>query len=171
MRSSVAGAPSHGSNYEGLCRSHHQLGRPREARPFCEKALAVYRDIGRSRGEANILLRLGEIALDLGELDTANEPLLTAREIARAGSFKVSVETQALVALARVALAKGEIGAARTWAETAVGTIENARAGVLSSELRASYFSRLRGAYDLYTDLLVRSGDEAGAFRTSERAR
>ncbi len=155
---------------DGLGAAHLRLGRQRQALADYESALAIWRALGSARGESKVLERIGHVHLVLGEREAAESALRASLEASRRAQAP-AVETNALLGLARVALARGDTKEARTRAEAAVQRIESMRAGIARAELRASYFAIVRGAYDLYVDLLMRRGAVEDALLASERSR
>ena len=101
---------------EGRCLSgvgalYKDLGEPREAVKWLEKALVLRRETGDGLGEAVTLTALGPVYHGLGNSDLARESLLAALEITRRVGSRPR-EGQALYNLAEVASQQGELGPA-----------------------------------------------------------
>lgn len=147
-----------------------QLGRYDEALGSLGKGLAIWREADHARGLSTTSAHLGDAWLKLGDAAKAREAFETAlREARRSG--RAQVEVWALLGLARVALGEASLREGLAKAEQAVSLVESSRQAFSRSELRATYFSVVRPAYDLYIELLMRAGDAGAALRASERAR
>jgi CHAT domain-containing protein/tetratricopeptide (TPR) repeat protein len=161
----------------GLGRVYSKLSRFDKAIESYEPALTIYREVKDRQLEGLTLLGLGEAQQQFGQRDKAAESLTSAvalfREIKAEGS-----EASALAALAFAERERGNLAAARTLIEESLRIAESLRAGVISPESRASYLGSVQGAYQLYTDLLMRQhqaettkGLDALALEVSERQR
>ncbi len=153
------------------------------------RALPLARAIGDRGLEADTLHNIGWVRRAMKELPAARENLTRSLEMYR-GIGNRSSEGATLFALAHVENDAAELNTARTRIEAAIDIAERLRAGLGSTELRASYFASVQKYYDLYIEILMRqheqqtaqngrktpteiaeSGLSAAALKVSERAR
>jgi CHAT domain-containing protein len=127
------------------------------------------------RYRALTLNALGAVYRDLSQPAAAIDVFTKALEHSRASADRFQ-EASSLYYLAEAAASAGDLGAARSNLERAIGLAESLRGRVLSRDLRASYLASVHDYYELYIDVLMRAstGSESlieEAFRVSERAR
>jgi CHAT domain-containing protein/Tfp pilus assembly protein PilF len=153
------------------------LGEKRKASEFYDQALRIEIEIGDNPGKSRTLNGVGELLSSAGEnqkaLNVFNQALALEREIGdRAG------EAKTLYNIAAIKRALGLFDEALSYMESALKIVESIRAGVVSKELRASYFATAQSYYEFYIDLLMRmhgrkpaGGYDAAALEAGERAR
>jgi CHAT domain-containing protein/tetratricopeptide (TPR) repeat protein len=78
---------------------------------------------------------------------------------------------ESLAGLARSARGLGDLPAAREASGRVLAIFEGVRPKVLREDLRTSFFSAARDAFDFHIDLLMRMGASAEAWTAAERAR
>src|SRR5262249_9422987 len=78
---------------------------------------------------------------------------------------------ESLEGLARSARSLGDLPAAREASARALEIFEGVRPKVLGEDLRTSFFSGSRDAFDFHVDLLLERGREEDAWAATERAR
>jgi CHAT domain-containing protein len=139
--------------------------------------VTIAAELGDRSSEAQARRRLGKIYCEQGELEAARGELEAARELA-AGGGRQTREAEILVDLARVEDAAGRPEHARRRVAEALERLEDLRTRIDSPDLRTSYSSLLRDAYELEVDLLAaahRADPAAGydlqALEVAERAR
>ena len=142
-----------------------------------EQALRLFRDVGDRRGEAATLGYLAQSHVLSGRTREAAEHYAQSVSMFQTLGDRRN-EAWARQGAARVERDRGDLAAARAQIEAAVTLIESTRAGVVSPQLRASYFASKQDAYEFYVDLLMRQhrldpsrGHDALALQVSERAR
>jgi tetratricopeptide (TPR) repeat protein len=165
------------STLNGIAAAHTGLNEHQKALEFYHQALAIARATGNRRGEAAALNNIGRTYFSLSEhqkaLDFHQQALVLIRTVNDRRS-----EAQMLYNVARAQRALGHLAEARSHAEQAIRLAESLRHGVLSQELRASFFASVRSFFDLQIDLLMQldkerpaEGFALGALEASERAR
>ncbi len=146
------------------------MGKYDEARDALSVALSAQRSIGNRRGEAESLGRLAALEFVAGQPAEGAKDAAEAAEIADSIGEK-RTRAEALYQLARCEQARGRSIEALTAINESLRVAEGVREAVSDYDLRASFFSRVRDRYDLKLDLLVQTGDIAGAFETAETSR
>jgi CHAT domain-containing protein/tetratricopeptide (TPR) repeat protein len=153
------------------------LGEWQKAHYFYTQALRIRREVGDRSGEALTLNNIGLAHYSLGGNQKALEFFIQALPLSRAAGAR-SIEAATLGNIAYAKRALGHINESRSYMESALKIIESIRAGVISKELRASYFSTAQDYYEFYVDLLMEihsleptMGHDAAALQASERAR
>jgi CHAT domain-containing protein/Tfp pilus assembly protein PilF len=162
---------------QNLGASYADEGRHDRARDYFAQALALRRTTGDRTGEASTLAQLGASYVDGGDARSALAPLTESLQIASAiGNQEVAATVR--YQLARVDRADGRLSDALNRVNAALTWSESVRAGLLSPDVRATYFATVRYQYDLLVDLLMRlhrqqpdAGFDARALEASERAR
>lgn len=179
-----------------LGRLSQENGRPDEARRFYEEALALLPQETDPCARAVVLARLARVeeALHIFESKTClrSEPtvhLLAARLAEERGDsagglagyrrseklFKDLGDrmgvAESLAGVARNARALGDLRTAREANRRALDILEGVRPTVLSEDLRISFFSGARAAFDFQIDLLLELGAEEDAWATAEEGR
>jgi tetratricopeptide (TPR) repeat protein len=130
-----------------------------QKREFQQEALLLSREIGNRRGECTALTQLGELALEMGVYDEAQQHLDEALEIARAVGLRRG-ELKVLTALGRLHYAREAYQAALEAAREAIAGAEASGARPELAAARAlagSILLRLddtNGANDAYTHAL-----------------
>jgi tetratricopeptide (TPR) repeat protein len=158
-------------------RAYYSLGEAQKALDYYNQALLLHQAIGMRSGEAVTLSNIGQVYRSQGEmqkaLDYYNRALLLHQAVGdRQG------EAVTLNGIAHVERNRGNLNEARLKIEEALKLVESIRAGVVSKDLRASYFASAQDHYDFYIDLLMRlrqqdpsQGYESAALLAAERAR
>lgn len=151
-----------------------ELGEPHSALERFTESLTLKRELGDQVSQAMTLANIGRAHLALGEPQKALELMEQALPLVKRNRDEVSV----LVHLAQTELVLGDLDAARGRIETAIRLTESRRSSVAEQNLRASYFSTVRGRYDLLISILMAldqqrpaHGFAAQALEVSERAR
>lgn len=145
------------------------LDRPREAVVELSAAREIQRSGGDDRGEAMTLRDLGAALGRLGEGARAVEHLDAALALNRQhGDLMGTAWT--LHSLASLQ-AGTDPHRARETVEAAIAMMQRVRSGLAVDAFRAGFSDGPYRLYDLYIDLLVRSGDYEAAFVASEEAR
>lgn len=159
-----------------LARAARDAGDLAGAARELDAAVALAREINARVPLARARAEQGALALERGAIADA----LAAYAEARAGYAEVGARAAEAVVLAghaRALALAGELEAARGEVAQALVLLDGVRARAPSAELRATYFARVRGVYDLDIDLHMqldrgKSGPHAvAAFEASERAR
>jgi CHAT domain-containing protein/tetratricopeptide (TPR) repeat protein len=156
---------------------YDSLGEKQKALDFYTRALPLRRAVGDRSGEATTLNNIGLVYVSLGDRQKALELFTQALPLGQAvGAGRVEAATLGNIAYVKRAL--GRFDEARSHMESALKIIESIRAGVISKELRASYFATAQGYYEFYVDLLMEMrkreptmGHDATALQANERAR
>jgi len=135
--------------------AQYVAGRPQEALPTLERALAKAQASHTPSSEAPTLLALGSVYRDLGKLD------LAADRFGQAIAVGSSIELQRVVAPALLRRAglwsdRGRLAAARSDVESALKIVESTRDNIAGSQLRTSFLANRRNFYELYIGLLLR---------------
>ena len=146
-----------------------QLDQPAEAAEQLQRALALRRALGDRAGEANTLVKLSvgrEAAVDPR---SAIERLMDAQSIYRElGDLTGEVQVWFhLAALLRVVSPRDAL----QQLEYAIELVEDVRAGILSEELRTSYFATVSDLYTACVGLLVELDERQQALYMAERGR
>ena len=148
-----------------------------EARAAAEEALDLARQGGGRLIEALQMWMLGLVRADEGRNEEARALLDSALVVFRTGGQQHSLG-DILCDLAKLLRDQGDLPAARSRIEEAIGLLEDERSRVASDDLRTSYLESHRYYYDLQLDILMAlharhpgQGLDALALATSERAR
>jgi tetratricopeptide (TPR) repeat protein len=138
------------------------LTRKAEALESLKKSVEVLEKVGDKSGEA-VAWRI------LGEIETSAEDYRRALVLAHEVGDRPS-EAIFLNDLAHWERDKGQLTQARQTLEQEIPIIESSRADLSNPELRMSYLSASRDAYELYVDVLARTGGgtELASFQASE---
>jgi CHAT domain-containing protein/predicted negative regulator of RcsB-dependent stress response len=155
---------------------YESVGKKQQSLEYYKQAALLLDSVDDPRGKAYALNGIGRIQLEMGDHQAAlsyfRESLTLNRKVA--DEFG---EVSTLLNIARVERSTGHIDNALVHCEEATKKIESLRAGVISQELRASFFATVRRAFELNIDLLMllqKSGGsrelEARALTTSEHA-
>lgn len=146
------------------------MGRTRQALALFEKALRLARAIGDRRGAAVALAGSAQCYNLLGR----DAEALRRFEQARSLFLEIGERDAVAATLYRSAQALqnlGQTAAARSAIEQSLGITESLRVEPVRVKLRSSYSALVRARYQLYIDLLMRTGRQALAFEASESAR
>ena len=156
---------------------HAELGETDAATSRLGEAVTLASELGDRLIEAKARRGLGQVHAAAGDLDAARKEMEAALELV-AGSGRRTAESEILMHLARVEREAGRIAEARRHVAAALERLEDLRARIDGPDLRTSYSSLLRGAYELDADLLMsahRADPEGGhdrrALEVAERAR
>jgi len=156
---------------------YQALGEKQKALNFFTLALPLSRAVGDRSGEAVTLNNIGAVREALGEkqkaLDYYKQALLLSRAVGDRGNEAVTLGN---IAVAERTL--GRLTEARAHTEECLKITEALRTGVVSRELRASFFATVQGDYEFYIDLLMQlhrqepgKNHQAAALQAAERAR
>ncbi len=133
--------------------------------------------LGERRPRAVALQRLGEAQLLRGDLPKAREAFGQAL-LLRQGIADRAGEAETRTSLARLEARLGRVPEARAEVEKTLALIESLRVTVVNPDLRASFLSAYRQAFELEIDLLMRldrlepgKSHAREALEVSERAR
>ncbi len=165
-----------GTTLHNISFIYNQMGQRERALEFYAQALAVRRASGDRVGEARTLTNMGEVHELLGEkakaLDYFEQALAFSRSVTDRNN-----QANLLHKIARVERDRGNLVEARKRIEDALEIVESLRSVVVDEQLRATYFGTMRGAYELYIDILMRldrsrpnEGFSAAALEASESA-
>lgn len=161
----------------GAALVHNKQEQRDRAVELLNRALTEARKLGSRSAEATTLQYLGVVHHERSEADPAREFFTQALQLERETGDR-NGEATTLYGLAKLEYAAGNLDAARTQIEAALEVVEGLRTKVASQELRTSFFTTLRGYYDLYFDVLMEldqkrpgEGFSAQALQASERAR
>jgi tetratricopeptide (TPR) repeat protein len=142
-----------------------------------EQSLAIVREAKDRHAEGMALFRMGELQRSLGHTDEAVALLTESLKVIRAIGNRNS-EVEVLTALAGTEAARGNLAVARTLIENSLQIGESLRADLISPESRSAFLATVQGAYQIYSDLLMRQhraeppkGLDASAVEVSERQR
>lgn len=156
---------------------HQELDEDQQALALLDQALPLARKAGDRWLEADTLHNLGWVWHGMKDLPRARDLLNQSLAIYRGAGSRAS-EASTLFALANVESDADDLKAARDRIEAAITIAESLRAGLGSTELRASYFASVQKYYDLYIEVLMKLAQqkqdgrlEAEAFQAAERAR
>jgi CHAT domain-containing protein len=145
-----------------------RLGRLEEARAAFEEAIEGYRASDAPRGIAESSNNLGEVLSRLGRTTEARTAFTTAYDLA---APRPSDRARALVGLAQLDRALGDLGAARARADEAITLLDGVRGNIIRDVQRASWAATVSGAYNLVVELALAAGDIERAFLAVERMR
>lgn len=126
--------------------------------------------LGERRPRAVALQRLGEARFLRGDLAKAREAFDQALLLRQAIADRAG-EAETRTSLARLEARLGRVPEARAEVEKTLALIESLRVTVVNPDLRASFLSAYRQAFELEIDLLMRQGHAREALEVSERAR
>ncbi len=150
---------------------------PERARAPLEQALKLSRELPAPRIEARSLRLMGRMHAALGRPAAAVERFAQAVAANRATGHLLGL-ADALAALASQRRQLGELDAALEAMGEALAIFESLRTRTTRHELRTSFFSSRRAAYELYVGLLMAKhrsepggGYDAAALEAAERAR
>jgi CHAT domain-containing protein/tetratricopeptide (TPR) repeat protein len=177
LRRMVSDRPGEAVTLNNLGAAYNSLGERERALTHLTEALQLRRATGDRPGEAITLNEIGVVYHALGEPERALDHYSQALALSRAVSDRAT-EALTLRGIARVERDRGRLEEARAHIEAALAIIESLRVGVISRDLRASYFASAQQYFDTYIDLLMQmhaqrpaEGYVAAAFQASERAR
>lgn len=150
-----------------------QTGNQDRAMELFDQAQAIAIQVGDQVTQSNYYFQKGMVTKNLDEKFALLQKSLDIRQV-------LNNQIELADALKGMALAerdRGNLASAVQYAERALHLVEKIRSNVTSDQFRTSYFSVVRGYYDIYVDLLIRSRQQqpaahllATAFETSERA-
>lgn len=134
------------------------------------QAVDILTTLGDRRARAATLHRLGEALFLRGDLPKARDAFGQALGLRQAIADRAG-EAETRTALARLEVRLGRVPEARAEVEKTLALIESLRVTVTNPDLRASFLSAYRQAFELEIDLLMRQGQAREALEVSERAR
>lgn len=153
------------------------LGQPEAQQQFLQQALAKQQQAGYQFGAFRTLLYMGKLDLSWHKSGQALEELRQASNIAVALGCE-ECKVQAEFGLAQAQRELGNLSGSLQQTKDTIENLENLRAGIGPSALRASFLGGHEQLYELYIDLSLRNSgqpnsenDSAQAFQISERAR
>lgn len=156
---------------------HARLNQHEKAMALYEQSLAIFREVKSRKDEGVALFRAGESEQQMGHTDKAAALFTESLNVIRAIGNKSS-EIEPLTALARIERERGNLAQARTFIENSLQVAESLRTDLVSSADRTGFLASIQGAYQFYTDLLMRQhkaeptkGFNALALEVSERQR
>jgi CHAT domain-containing protein len=160
-----------------LGQAYHDSGDRGKAFEFLNSALAGARAAGDRAVEGSVLDILGVLYGAQGETKKAFDTFASALVLQRAIEHKTG-EARTLYHQAQLARDNGQLNDARASIVAALAIVEEWRAKINVSYLRASYLATAEDYYELATDILLRlhkadptHGYDAEAFQVSERER
>jgi CHAT domain-containing protein/tetratricopeptide (TPR) repeat protein len=149
--------------------------RPDEAFEIGLQALSLASGIWTAEADARQLL--GIASREMGDLRTARKELKQAVDLARSRG-DIDREAYYMLSQARTERAGGDLQAALSLVQAAIGKIESTRAQVVNPELRAWFLASRQEYYELQIDTLMalhttrpQEGFAAAALEVSEQAR
>jgi CHAT domain-containing protein len=143
------------------------------------QALKLFTDpkVQDRQGEAAAHDKIGRMQAALGKLEDADNHYEQALALWRAVRDRRG-EATTLEGLARNKLARNDLLEAQKQIDAAINIAENLRTGILTPQLRASYFASVRDYYELEIDILMQlhrqqpsQSYDRKALEISERAR
>ncbi len=134
------------------------------------EAVDILAALGERRPRAVALQRLGQALFLRGDLPKAREAFSQALELRLAIADRAG-EAETRTALARLEARLGRVPEARVQVEKTLALVESLRVTLTNPDLRASFLSAYRQAFELEIDLLIRQGHAREALEVSERAR
>jgi CHAT domain-containing protein/tetratricopeptide (TPR) repeat protein len=143
---------------------------PRVARLRREAAREILDADVCPREEVTVELLVAEAAAVRGDAREALERYRVAARRAQAQGDR-SRRAAGLAGVARSLAALGRPDEALASSRRVLALHEETRPEILRDDLRQGFFAAVQDHFDLHLDLLVRTGDEAGAWSTAERAR
>lgn len=157
------------------------LGDRQKSLEAYNQALPLLRSAGERQGEARTLNNIGFAHDALGNKTQALEFHEQALKISREVGDRLR-EAKVRYGIARIESSRNNLRPARSQIQDAIKIVESLRASLFSPELRASYRASVQQYYDLYIDVLMRTGKRAPqnvlktgliaeALQVSERAR
>ncbi|MEO5819205.1 MAG: CHAT domain-containing protein [Vicinamibacteraceae bacterium] len=148
-----------------------------DAVPRAARAATIYESAEYPDGVGQAKTALANAQLALGRLDEADEAAQAGATIAH-DIGNLANEGDALYTGAQVAIARGRLAEARTRLEKALACVEQVRASLAGTQLRASLTSYNHDVYELHVDVLMAlheeqpsNGFERLAFESSELSR
>lgn len=165
------------NSLDRLGATYMELDRIEEALAALEEALAISRDVGDRMGEAQVLNNLGNLYQLRDDADNAVDRHSAALRIFQEIRER-SGEAYSRFRKARAERGRGNLVAARSDIEKALGIVDSVRDASQSHALRSSYFGGVHDYYELYVDLLMRlheqdpaKGYDRRALEAGERSR
>ncbi|HEX4956250.1 MAG TPA: CHAT domain-containing protein [Thermoanaerobaculia bacterium] len=134
------------------------------------EALATVSAQGCPRSEPTVYLLAGELAVRQGEPAGARRQYQRCAELFLAQGDRLGA-AECLVGTSQAARAGGDRAAALLASRRAIEIVEGVRPTVLREDLRTSFFSGAKAAYDTRVDLLLEAGEEEDAWVVAEQAR
>lgn len=157
--------------------ANDSLGDRQKALEAYNQALPLLRSVGDRQGEARALNNIGFAHDALGNKTQALEFHQQALKLSREVGDRMR-EAKVRYGIARIESGRNNLRQSRSQIQDAIKIVESLRANLSSPELRASYRASVQQYYDLYIDVLMRTGKRAPksglvaeAFQVSERAR
>jgi tetratricopeptide (TPR) repeat protein len=154
---------------EGKAEALFHLGRRTEVNALLRRSVEILQEVGDRSGEAFTWRMLGEYESSTADVERA---VALAEAVGDRPSEAVSLTT-----LARLLYQAHDLDAARRNLERALPIIESTRADLSNPQLRVSFLSARRDAYELLLDVLTQPGArgerrdmDLEAFTASERA-
>jgi CHAT domain-containing protein len=169
--------PEQASLLSAMGVANAERGEDAVALKLLQQSRDVAQQIGDPEAEALAVHNLGTEYERTGDLPAAMDELQKALPLWRR-AHRPEFEAIALYVIARIELAQGLPASALQHVDESIRTSESLRGRISSEDLRASLFARATGAYELKTEILMRSSrlhssmaDAAEALQTSEQGR
>jgi CHAT domain-containing protein/tetratricopeptide (TPR) repeat protein len=134
-----------------------------------QQATTALTEVGDPRFLAQAQRSRAEALAALGRGDEAREAAAAAVPLARNTGDRVG-EARALLILARLADAGGNLAAASEQGEAAVSVLESLRSSMVTPDLRATFLASYHQAYELLVDVDMRRQRVSEALEVAERA-
>jgi CHAT domain-containing protein/tetratricopeptide (TPR) repeat protein len=156
---------------------YNAQGQREKALEQFQQVLAIYQKDQDRRGQAHTLNGIGYVYYQIGKLNEAVNYFMQALPLSRLVTDR-QAEISILYNLARANRDEGNLQLGLSQVRDSINIIESLRAKVGSRDLRTSYFASVHQHYELYVDLLMRSGKQTGdnslveaALQASEQSR
>jgi CHAT domain-containing protein len=153
------------------------MGQEEEALATFDQAIAIARENGFERDEADLLNGVGAIDLENGRIPDARDRFQRALALSRKTDSPFA-ESRALFNLARLERDRGRFEEALAMAEEALVEVETLRSNISSHRLRVSYVASVYELHAFHVELLMElerrrpgSGFLERAFLAADRAR
>jgi CHAT domain-containing protein len=147
-----------------------KLNQPEKALENLAEAMKIYEQTANKFGIAWVWRVQGEVNFALTKYEKAIEYFKKSRNLQSELNEQNGV-AKAIYWLAKTELARGNLAAAKSQAETVITFIENQLAGLKKQDLRLSFFAARHDYYELYIEILQKLGETEQALEASEKSR
>jgi len=172
----AAGLAESAGDTAGLANARHlrgaalsASGRPAEARPLLQQALAAYGLLKDSYGQAGVRYSLGRAAEASGDGTAAGEQYREAARLGETGDYPV-LAWSSNYRLGRLALAAGDLERSRQHLEAALVAIGRSRSQQAEDALKWAYMEDKHQVFCAWADVLERTEGAGEAFAAAEQA-